>query len=278
MVLAQLKIFLSKILGIFKSNLVDYGLKPIDKIVSIFRETYYPVFLIFDNLDDLLLSESYSLQLRSVFEEFLDSSVNINIVFTTRELSYNLSDHTENFQDIRIRPFHPASSVKFVRLLLPTFSENVVAKVAEICSHVPLAMKLVASLFKNNTEDMANEVLNEQNLLGDLESGVDNLYEENIKSLFEVPFERLALSEQYALISLTVFESSIISKDAAVAIVSGEMSVRSLKILVSKSLIDEDSSEGNYSIHPLIYSFVIDRASQSDFENVLKSSRFHFCN
>ena len=54
--------------------------------------------------------------------------------------------------------------------------------------------------------------------------------------------------------------------------------VRSLKTLVSKSIIDEDSSGGNYSIHPLIYSFVMDKTSQSDFENVFNSSTIRYCN
>ena len=46
--------FLSKILSIFKSNLADLSLRPIDKLVSIFREISSRIFLIFDNLDDLL--------------------------------------------------------------------------------------------------------------------------------------------------------------------------------------------------------------------------------
>ena len=274
--------FLSKILGIFKSNLVDRGLKPIDKVVSIFREISCQIFLIFDNLDNLLSSESRCTKLKSVFEELLDSSVNINVMFTTRELLGNLLDHIEGFQDIRIRPLNPVSSVKFVRQLLSTFSENVIAKVAEICSHVPLAMKLVASLVENNTEDIANEILKELSLSGDMLGGIDSSYEKKMKNLFKVPFEQLTLNDKHALISLTVFACSTISKDAAIAIVSGEKGVakgvRSLKTLVIKSLIDEDSSGENYSIHPLIYSFVIDKAIESDVENVYDSSIIRYCN
>ena len=267
--------FLSKILSIFKSNLVDHGLKPIDKVVIIFREIPCRIFLIFDNLDDLLSSESYSLKL---FEELLDSSFYISIIFTTRELLKNI----DSFQAIRIRPLHPVSSIAFVRQLLPASSESFVAKVAGICSHVPLAMKLVASLVENNTEDIANEILEELSLSGDLLGGISSPYEKNMKNLFEVPFKQLTISDKHALISLTVFESSTISKDAAVAVVSGEMGVaegvRSLKTLVRKSLIDEDPSGGNYTIHPLIYMFVIDRASQGDFKNVLYSSTILYCN
>ncbi len=271
--------FLSKILSIFRNNLVD--LSPLDKIICIFREISSPIFLILDNLDDLLSSGSNSLELRGIFEQLLDSNHKLNIIFTTRELLENMRDQIEGFQEIRIRPLHPVSSVEFVRQLLPLFSENVVAKVAEICSHVPLAMKLVASLVENNTEDMANKILEELSLSGDLLDQIDSPYEKSMKRLLQTLSERLALSDKHALISLTVFSSGRISRDAAIEVVSSEMGVakviKSLKTLVKKSLIDEDPSGEYYSIHPLICSFVVDKAKQIDFKNVLISSRIRFC-
>ena len=71
---------LYKILSIFKSSLVDVDLAPVDKLVSIFREVFSPVILIFDNLDDLLLSETSSAEL---FVEFLDSNAYISVILTT---------------------------------------------------------------------------------------------------------------------------------------------------------------------------------------------------
>ena len=273
--------FLSKVLSIFKSNLTDLGLRSIDKLVSILREISSTVFLVFDNLDDLLSAESSSFNLGCLFEQLLDSNININIMFTTRELFENMRGQIEGFQDIRIRPLHPVSSVKFVRQILRSFSENVVAKVAGICSHVPLAMKLVASLVENNSEDMANKILEELSLSGDLLEQIDSPYEKNMKRLFGVPFQNLTLSDKHALISLTVFSSARISRDAAIDVVSDEVgvakAVRSLKTLVTKSLIDEDPSGEYYSIHPLICSFLVDKAKQSDFKNVLNSSRIRFC-
>ena len=269
--------FLSKILSIFRSNLVDLNLRPMDKVVSIFREISSPIFLIFDNVDDLLPSESSCVKLKRLFEELLDSNININIIFTTRELLENMRGQIEGFQDIRIRPLHPVSSVEFVRQILPSFSENVVVRVAEICSHVPLAMKLVASLVENNAENMANQILEELSLSGDLLGQIDS---PSIKRLLEVLFEKLALSDKHALISLTVFSSARINKDAAIEVVSSKIGVakvvKSLKTLVKKSLIDEDPSGEYYSIHPLICSFVLDKAKQSDFENVFNTSRIRF--
>ena len=271
--------FLSKILSIFKTNLADLSLTPIDKLVSILREISCRIFLIFDNLDELLSSESSPVRLAGLFGQLLDSNVNVNVVFTTREILENMRDLIECFRDIRIRPLHPLSSVEFVRQLLPSFSESVVANVARISSHVPLAMKLVASIVENNNEDMANKILGELSLKGNLLE-IDRSYEQNMRRLFETPFEQLTLADKHALISLTVFSSCRISKDAAVDVISDEIgvvrAVGSLKTLVKKSLIDEDPYGEYYSIHPLIYSFVLDKAKQLDFENVLNSSRLRF--
>ncbi len=78
-----------------------------------------------------------------------------------------------------------------------------VAKVAEICSHVPLAMKLVASLIENNAENMANQILAELSLSGNILEQIDSEYEKNMRRLFEVPFEKLTLRDKHSLISLT---------------------------------------------------------------------------
>jgi hypothetical protein len=251
--------FLSKILSIFKCKLADHSLRPIDKVVSIFREISSRIFLVFDNLDDLLSSESSSAKLTRLFVELLDSNVNINIVFTTRELLENLRDQT-GFRDIRIRPLHPDSSVQFVRQLLPLFSESIVANVARISFHVPLAMKLIASLVEYNTEDMAINILEELSFSVNLLEQIDRSYEQNMKKLFETPFEQLTLSDKHALISLTVFSSSTISKKAAVDVISDEIGVAkavgSLKTLVKKSLIDEGPCGEYYSIHPLIHPLI----------------------
>ncbi|CAB4031734.1 WD repeat-containing alr2800, partial, partial [Paramuricea clavata] len=272
--------FLSKILSIFKSNLADLSLAPIDKLVSILRELSCRIFLIFDNLDDLLLSENCTVRLTDLFGQLLDSNVNVNVVFTTRELLESMRDLIECFRDIRIRPLHPFWSVEFVRKLLPSFSESVVANVARISSNVPLAMKVVASIVENNNEDMADKILKELSLSGNLLE-IGRSFEQNMKRVFETPFEQLMLSDKHALISLTVFSSSRISKDAAVDVILDEMgvvkAVESLKTLVKKSLIDEDPCEKYYSIHPLIHSFVVDKAKQSNFEDVFQSSRIRFC-
>lgn len=273
--------FLSKILSIFKTKLVDISLTPLDRLVSIFREISCPIILVFDNLDDLIFGKA-SAKVTSSLEEFLDSSTNVYVIFTTRELLETMRDRVKGFQQVRIRPMSPVSGVEFVRQLLPSFSESIVAKVVTISSHVPLAMKLVASLVKNSSEELANKMLEEIKYSENLLEEIDNPYEKKMQNLFEASFNRLSLNNKHALISLTVFESPAINKNAVTKILSGEVgavskSVRSLETLVKKSLIDEDLNCEYYTIHSLIYSFVKNKAKQSEFENVFNSRSIDFC-
>ena len=270
----------SKILSIFKSNLVDVNLASVDKLISVFREISAPVILMLDNVDDLLSSETSSDDLVDLFVEFLDCNTNINMIVTTRVRLENLRDQVKEFQDVRIRPLSPVSSIKFVRQILPSFSESVVSRVAEISSHVPLAIKLVASSLKNSSEEMANEFLEE---LQYPENLIEH-FEKHIQKLFDKPFEQLASAEKHALISLTVFTSEIISKDAAISVICREKAVgkrlnalRSLDTLIKNALIDEDPNGEYYSMHPLIFTFVLEKSEQVDFENVLPDANVCFC-
>ena len=276
---------LSKISSIFRSNAVDPTLTHLDKLVSIFGEISFPVLLVFDNLDDLLLGESNPTDLRILLDELLDSSASIKIVFTTRGLLQATRGQMEGFREFRIRSLGLASSVKFVRQLLPSFSESAVQKVVRISFHVPLAMKILAFSLVENSEDIAITILDEFNfsesLLGQIDDHAYNC-EEKLEKIFESLFKRLALNEKQALIFLTLFASAVISKNAALDIISGETGSRSkavlsLNALVKKAWIDKDVSNQYYSIHPLIYSFAKNIAKQGDFEAVLNSSQIFFC-
>ena len=270
---------LSKILSSFGSYSSQKHLLPADKLVSVFRKINFPIILVLDNVDDLLSVETCDARLLDLFVEFLESNININILVTSRELLEDMRDQIKRFQNVRIRPLSSVSSFNFVRQLLPSLSDNVVTRVAEICFHVPLAIKLVTSLIKGNSEDMANKVLDELELP---EHRMEHL-KQHMQRFFDVPYEQLTLTEKHALISLTVFSSVVINKDAAIEVVSGEKGVtsnaiRSLKTLVKKSLIDEDPNGEYYSIHPLIFSFIVDKAKGNDLQSALHCANSRFCN
>ena len=270
---------LSKILSIFRSNLADVSLTTEDKIVSFFTEIPCSIYLMVDNIDDLLTNETSSDKLERLFIEFLNSNCYINMLVASRELLENMRDQIKGFQNVRIRPLSPVLSFNFVRQLLPAFSEKVVSGVGEISFHVPLAIKLVASLINENSEQMANKVLEE---LRSPDHRMEH-FEKHLQKFFDIPYAQLESNDKHALISLTAFFSATICKDAAIDVVSGEMklrsnAIRSLKTLVRKSMIDEDPNGEYYSIHPLIYSFILDKVNQNGLNDALHSAKARFCN
>ena len=233
---------------------MNVGLAAEYELVSIFTEIRTPIILILDNIDDLLTTDDSSAKIVSLFLEFLNSSSSINILVTSRELLENMRNQVKGFQNFRIRPLSQVSFCIFVRQLLPSCSEYVVTRVGEICFHVPLAIKLVTPLIKENSEEIANKVLEELDVP---EYRMEHL-EQHMQRFFDVPYEQLTLTDKHALISLTVFSSAVINKDAAIGVVSGEKKVtsnaiRSLKTLVKNSLIDEDPNGKYYTIHRLIF-------------------------
>jgi tetratricopeptide (TPR) repeat protein len=256
----------------------------LDKVIGIFREISAPVVLVFDNIDDLLSGGTSCTDFRNLLDDFSESNDCIKILFTTRGLLQTTRGQVEGFKEFRIGSLSSASSLKFVRQLLPSFSECVVDRVVRISFHVPLAIKIVASSLVENSEDLANEMLDEFNFSESLLEQIDDhaFGEEKMKTIFESLFERLALSEKKAFIILTAFASAMISKDAAVDIISKEMgskskAVHSLNSLVKKAFVDKDVKTEYFSVHPLIYSFAINVAEHPDFKDVLSSSRMHFC-
>ena len=255
---------------------MDITLTPEDKIVSIFREVSCPIILILDNLDYLLSISPANLT--NLFVDFLDSNINITILVTCRELVESMRDQIKGFKDVRIRPLRPVSSVKFVRRRLPLFSQNVITRVGEISFHVPLAIKLIVALIQENSEEMANKVLEELRLS---EHRMEH-FEKDMQFLFDIPYQKLTSTDKHALISLPVFFSLVINKDAAIEVVSwgtdgASNAIRSLKTLVKTSLIDEDPSGECFSIHPLIYSFIIKKVREGNFEKIMYGSSVFFC-
>jgi tetratricopeptide (TPR) repeat protein len=257
--------FYSKILSIF--NLTNDNIAPVDKLVSIFREIPCRIFLVFDNLDDLLACKSDDTAdvVVQVIREFLDSHEDINILLTTREFLESLSSQISEFGSLRIRPLGQASSNRFVRNFLPVMTQELITKVTEISGNIPLAMKLLATSIQNCPEKDAKTILDDipiSKVLGTIEDP----YEEKLRKLFVSSFDHLLQSEQEALVSLTVFRGEDIDLEAAVAVVGGDefKARRSLSTLVNKSLIDQDSGGKLVSVHPLLYSFGKEKADQND--------------
>ena len=281
---------ISKLLSIFnsfsKSNAITQ-LTHSDQLCSIFREIPCHLFLVVDNLDDLLASKPNDSATSSVKDEVTDfiqdvfvSCQNVSFLTTTRESLEFMRLKVVGYESLRIVPLDQLSSSKLISKLLlsPPAAENIVSDVIKITGSVPLAIKLVCSLLSENMEtpkEVLDDLRSSTNLLEMLDNP-DYSNDLRLQKLIDSSFERLSSNEKEALISLTFFCGDI-NSDAAVAVIGGNKTVakRTLNILNRKSLIDQDSDSKIFSLHPLIQSFAIEKALK-EFKEAAFRSRNRF--
>ena len=169
---------ISKLLSIFncfsKSNAITQ-LTPADKLCSIFREISCRLFLVLDNLDDLLASKANDSAASSVKQEVVDlieeiptSCQNVSFLTTTRESLEFMRLIVVGYESLRIVPLDQVSSSKLISKLLPTPAEDVVLDVIKITGSVPLAINLMCSLLSDNIaapKEVFDDLTSSPNLL-----------------------------------------------------------------------------------------------------------------
>ena len=279
---------ISKLLSIFnkfsKSNPIAHLITPSDTLCSIFEEISCRLFLVLDNLGDLLASKPNDSATSSVRQEVVDfiqeilvNCQNVSFLTTTRESLEFMRLKVEGYESLRIVPLDQLSSSKLISKLLLSPAEDVVLDVIKITGSVPLAIRLVCSLLSENMEtpkEVLDDLRSSTNLLEILDNP-DYPNDLRLTKLFDSSFDQLSSSEKEALISLTVFGCADFNFDAAVAVIGGNKTVArcTLNVLNRKSLIDQDSDSKIVSLHPLIQSFAIEKT-----ENEFKEAAFRSLN
>ena len=157
--------FISKLLSIFQSSSKSSAsvyLTPADKLLSIFREIPCRFFLVLDNLDDILSCKSDDSattcvkdELVDLIRELLDNCPTVTLATTTRESLQFMRLEVEGCESLKIGPLDKRSSNNLILKLLTspiTATEDVILNVTKISGNVPLAIKLVCSLIRENAE------------------------------------------------------------------------------------------------------------------------------
>ncbi|PFX14966.1 putative WD repeat-containing protein alr2800 [Stylophora pistillata] len=184
--------------------------------------------MILDNADELL--ESGAPNVKEDFVQFLKDILSrtkkATFVITTRESLEFINVHFKDHQAVRIGPLDESFSQALVSELLP----NAIAasdreKIAKICGHVPLAIKLLCStISKDSTqpgqflEEWKESV--EHNIV-ELVDKPDYPSDLRLKFLFESSFLRLSVQEKEAVVSL-----SILSEDFNISVAAAVMGVK----------------------------------------------------
>ena len=147
-----------------------------------------------------------------------------------------------------------------------------------MCGNVPLAIRLLCCLIKDNPREFLDEIRNGSEYILDVIDDADYPQDARLKGLIQALFNKLPNVEKEAFISLSsVFRGAEFGLDAGIAVVGGSKlhAMRKIKNLKKKSLIDDNSDRKMHAMHPLIQSFALEKG-QNEMKNVLASSRARF--
>ena len=262
----------------------DQRLSLDDELCQLFSDVSDPCIFILDNGDDLLESGEPQVkeEVIGLLKEILSRGAQVKFLVTTRGSFEFMNLDFQGHKEVRIRPLDEASSQSFVHELLPNASSLEVRRIAKICGHVPLAIKLLCSSI---SQDDGVEIT--QFLHDFMESSTESIAEMldnqdypthlRMQFLFDVSFQRLSALEKKALVSFSILPESF-DIEVSTAILD-ENRFRTKKVLQSlrrKSLLDSNLKHGSFTMHNLVQSFAREKGEQEMKEDVLKSkARFY---
>ena len=240
-----------------------------------------PVILVWDNADDLLESEDAQ-QKQDVVQfihEILAQCSHIKLLLTTRA-SLDFLNLTIPVYLANINVLDEVSSANLIKLLLPDVTEDDVNCIVKECGQVPLAMRLMCNIMKEEHTSI-NELLEDLRNLTILEVLDNESFpnEARLKMLINKSFQRLPIHERNAFVSFTVFPGWFNTKEAT-AVLDAETDRTTRKVIRSlerKSLIGCGESFSHFTIHSLFRSFVEEqRRDDKTVEAMFLSAQHRF--
>ena len=250
-------------------------------LIQCLQQQKNPFVLILDNADDLLDSDDAKRkhQVLRFIEEILAQCKNIKLLLTTREslnfLSLTLQIHIE-----KITVLDKASSASLVQRLLPDVSEDDCSFIATECGQVPLAMRLMCSMAKE--EDVSINELQEELKSLPLVAVLDNDSfpdDARLKTIINTSFHRLSPHERKAFVSLAVFPGRFRIEEAT-AVLDLKTEIQTKKIIRSlerKSLIDCEDNFSYFTMHSLLRSYVDEeRGNDKSVEAIFVTAQLQF--
>ena len=242
-------------------------------LIQCLQQQKNPLILILDNADDLLEADDAKRkqQVLRFIEEILAQCKHIKLVLTSREslnfLSLTLPIHIE-----RITVLDKASSESLVQRLLPDVSEDDRSFIVTECGQVPLAIRLMCSMVK---EDVSIGELQEELKSSPLVEVLDDESfsdDARLKTIINTSFRRLSPHERKAFVSLAVFPGRFgIAEAKAVLDLKTELQTKKIiRSLERKSLIHCEDNFSYFSMHSLLRSYVdgergIDKSVEAEF-------------
>ena len=275
---STMKKFTSKLLGQF-GRLIDLhpcvNIEPTDQLLYAFGSIKARMFVILDNLDDILTSDNQKEAMLNFVIDLLQRCPYVKFLTTTRESLESITLRPKEFDFLRLKPLDAQSSSSLVLNLLQPKMADLQSQISKMCGNVPLAIQLLCSLIKDRPQELLDEIVNGSECFLDVIDDDGFPADARLKELIKILFNKLSDVEKNAFISLSLFGGAEFGLDAGIAIVGGSKfhAKRSIGSLKEKSLIDIDGEM--CEIHPLIQSFASEKG-QNEMKNVLASSRTRF--
>ena len=273
---STMKEFTSKLLGLFGRS-IDFQLNllPTDQLLHALGSIKARMFVVLDNLDDILTSGNQKEAMLNFIIDVLQRCSYMNLLTTTRESLEFVTLRVQDFDSLRLKPLDAQSSSSLVLTLLQPTMADLPSQISKMCGNVPLAIRLLCSLIKDSPQEFLDEIVNGSEYFLDVIDDDDIPSDARLKELIRTSFNKLSNVEKRAFVSLSLFGGAEFGLDAGIAIVGGSklQAKRSIESLKKKSLIDIDGE--TYAIHPLIQSFALEKG-QNEMENVMASSRTRF--
>ena len=275
------KELVSKLLSIFADASQVSSMSSSHWLIQCLQQMQNPFVLILDNADDLLESgdAKRKQQVFRLIDEILAQCKNIKLLLTTRE-SLDFFGHTIPVHLEKINVLDEVSAASLVKLLLPDVSENDRSCVVKECGQVPLAIRLMCCIMREENVSL-NDVLEERKGLPLIEVLDSESFRHNVrlKSLINTAFQRLSFREKNALVSLAVFPGWFrIGEATAILDVKTELtSEKIIRSLERKALIDCVDNFTHFTIHSLLRSFIDEkRSNDKSLEAVFLSAQLQF--
>jgi len=279
----------SKFLGLLRQGLslpndeTSQQLSLDDELCQRFSKISDSRVCILDNADDLLETAAPNVkdEVIHLLEEIMRSNKKVKFLLTSRESLQFIDLRFPGHQGLRIGQLDEIFSQELVYKLLPMASASDCKRIAQVCGHVPLAIKLLcSSVSEDGPVELSQYLENYLKASTDIIQVLDNPdYPSDLRLqvLFGTSFHRLSEDEKRALVSIAILPDNF-HLDIGAVVLDLTNTVRVSKILQRlrrKSLLNPGTKHGLFSIHKLIQSFSREKGEQEMQETVFcAKSRF----
>ena len=228
------------------------------------RQLDNEMILIIDNVEDVVEGRDKDWFLNLLSDMRMRSDCKIKFLITS-SLDVETVGTASNIllRKLDLGPLDAAESIEILKdsanltSLSDTESKAKLRQIAEICEHIPLALRLAGPLLAMESE------YNFDGLKYKLEQNATRTL--GVKPIMEIAFEKLDESLQSALVSLSVFPQSF-KRDAAEAIL-GDNCAEALTNLKKRCLIQKQGDR--YLIHLFIRGYAKQIGQRDQFRQIL---------